>query len=125
MQVTIMTIPDALQAHVTRMAENGESSEALIAYMRAKGLPKPQCIRALANAMHIGLGDAKNAVHFSPTWGDRRASDEAFHEGVFEALEQIQREDGQPAKRPNVSRAKHSLRCTVHRFRFFMPSLRL
>ena len=61
----------------------------MIAHMRASGLPKPVGMRLLADVKGIPLGEAKKLVHFSPVWADRKASDEAFHEGLYKSAEEL------------------------------------
>lgn len=43
------------------------------------------CIRLLPDLTGISLGEAKEAVHYSPAWADRRDSNEALHEATFRA----------------------------------------
>ncbi len=93
MRMEPMVLPEQLRKEVTTMADRGEPNETLIAYMRSSGLPKPHSIRLLSIAAHIGLGEAKQIVHFSPTWADRRASDDAFHDSAEQAMEALQREE--------------------------------
>ena len=40
----------------------------------------------LKEACGIGLAKAKEIVHFSTTWADRKALDEKFHEDIVDAL---------------------------------------
>ncbi len=77
-------IPKPIEDAVHRMVANGESTEAIVASMRAMGLSKPYSMALLRDALPITLGEAKKIVHFSPTWDDRRASDEEFQEALYQ-----------------------------------------
>jgi ribosomal protein L7/L12 len=81
-----MTIPSEIQATILAMAAKGDSTEAMIARMREMGLSKPHSIKLLRDAKIMSLREAKEQVHFSPVWSDRLASDEAFHDAVYQDL---------------------------------------
>jgi ribosomal protein L7/L12 len=57
--------------------------EPTIAHLRAEGFSKIDSIKELRNRLGIPLGDAKEFVHYSPTWADRRKSDDEFHKLVI------------------------------------------
>lgn len=67
----------------------GCSREDLIQAMRKAGLNQIACIKMLRDLCGISLGDAKEAVHYSRAWADRRESNEALHEAAFEALDEL------------------------------------
>lgn len=69
-----------------RRSKAGEDVESIIEYLRASGCSKIESIAALTGALGIGLAKAKEIVHLSATWADRRASDERFHEDIVGTL---------------------------------------
>jgi hypothetical protein len=44
---------------------------------------KEPASKMLRDLNGISLADAKEAVHYSKTWADRRESNEALHEAAF------------------------------------------
>jgi hypothetical protein len=52
--------------------------DAAIEFLRDEGYSKIQSIALIARKFDIGLGPAKEAVHFSAAWEDRRAQDDEF-----------------------------------------------
>jgi hypothetical protein len=77
---------EELIAECRRRLEAGEDVETIIRYLRATGCSKIDSIAVLKGACDIGLAKAKETVHFSATWADRKASDEKFHEDIVDAL---------------------------------------
>ncbi len=87
-------IPQRVPDHeVDRLWASASDQETFLRLLREHGATKIECIRTLRNVAHIGLGEAKEIVHFSPTWADRRASDDAFHDAAEQAIEALQREE--------------------------------
>lgn len=64
----------------------GGSVEQLIEFLRSSGCSKIDTIAVIASACGVGLGDAKEAVHFSPAWDDTRAEDERFQKLVVNTV---------------------------------------
>ena len=62
---------------------SGASQESVIQMMRLAGLHQIACIKMLRDVTGVSLGDAKEAVHYSKAWADRRESNEGFHEAAF------------------------------------------
>ena len=60
--------------------------EAAISLARDKGLSKVKSIIAIRQVTGKSLAEAKEAVHNSQTWADRKASDDDFHREVIEAV---------------------------------------
>jgi ribosomal protein L7/L12 len=77
---------DELIAECRRRSEAGEDAESIISYLRTSGCSKINSIAVLRGACGIGLAKAKEIVHFSATWADRKALDEEFHENIVDAL---------------------------------------
>lgn len=62
--------------------ERGDTIEAIIEFLRASGCQKIDSIAVISKACGTGLAKAKELVHLSDVWKDRRASDDEFHEGL-------------------------------------------
>jgi hypothetical protein len=73
---------EELIAECRHRSEAGEDAETIIRYLRVSGCSKIDSIAILNGACGIGLAKAKEIVHFSATWADRKASDEKFHEDL-------------------------------------------
>src|SRR5262245_34627443 len=65
-----------------RRLKAGEDVESVGGYLRASGCSKIDSIAVLVGAHGIGLAEAKEIVHLSTTWADRRALDDKFHENI-------------------------------------------
>jgi hypothetical protein len=85
-----LTIPEPVRREVFAMADRGERLEAMSQYMAGANVEKVLAIRLLAQAAHIGLGEAKRIIHMSPAWEFRRTSDDQFHEAAFHALKEFE-----------------------------------
>ena len=75
---------------VVRIWRGAADRETFLHSMRAQGATKIESIRALRRVANMPLGEAKEVVHFSPTWADRRAADDRFHQAVITALKEQQ-----------------------------------
>ena len=69
-----------------RRLKAGEDVGSIIGYLRASDCSKIDSIAILKGASGIGLAKAKEIVHLSTTWADRKALDEKFHEDIVDAL---------------------------------------
>ena len=69
--------------------ERGEDFESLIRYLRVSGCSKIESIATIAKGCCVGLGRAKELVHLSPIWQDRRDSDDQFHATVAHAASRL------------------------------------
>lgn len=76
---------DELIAECNHRQEIGADVEALVGFLREAGCNKIDCIVVLREVRKLSLAEAKEIVHFSPTWSDARASDEKFHDDLIEA----------------------------------------
>ena len=77
---------EELIAECRRRLEAGEDVETIIRHLRASDCSKIDSIAILKRACGIGLAKAKEIVHLSTTWADRKALDEKFHEDIVDAL---------------------------------------
>lgn len=68
----------------TAMWGVGARWDEILETLRAERFSKVDCIRATVEILRLPLADAKRIVHDSRAWGDRRKSDEQFHD-VLEA----------------------------------------
>jgi len=66
--------------------------EELIALLRREGASKIDTILVLKHVRGTQIYEAKNLVDSSPTWADVRERDAAFHEDLFRAAEDLERE---------------------------------
>jgi 3-deoxy-D-manno-octulosonic-acid transferase len=76
-----------IEEEARRLRFEGVGQEAVIRFLRDRGCGKIESIRILRSVFDIGLAPAKESVDRSETWKDRRASDDQFHEKLWEELE--------------------------------------
>jgi hypothetical protein len=69
-----------------KMIDQGATVEEIIRALRDDGFSKAPSIKALCDFRLANLAEAKRLIHFSETWADRKAEDEAFHEELVEAM---------------------------------------
>jgi len=74
-----------------RMLSDGYAVENILALLREHGLSKTASIKALMDLQGLTLAEAKRVVHLSPTWQDVYKRDEALHDVLAEAVEQVLR----------------------------------
>jgi hypothetical protein len=63
-----------------KMIEQGAAVEEIIRALRDDGFSKAPSIKVLCDFRLANLAEAKRLVRESPTWADRRADDDTFHE---------------------------------------------
>lgn len=63
--------------------------EEFLSRLRERGAHKLESIRSLRMLGKMSLGEAKEAVHFSSAWADRRASDDEFHDLLIHACHEM------------------------------------
>jgi ribosomal protein L7/L12 len=81
---------DAALVHdITQMLRTGTSEEKVVAHLRQLGLDKIDSIKVIRAATGMSLGEAKERVHLSEAWADRREADDAFHETAFAAAKEF------------------------------------
>jgi hypothetical protein len=66
--------------------EQGEELENVLSFLRGSGCSKLESIAVVASCSEIGLARAKEVVHLSAVWNDRRVSDDALHETTVNAI---------------------------------------
>jgi hypothetical protein len=64
----------------------GEDFENLLEFLRSAGASKVDSIAVIVSACDVDLRRAKELVHFSSAWRDRREADETFHASFIETL---------------------------------------
>jgi len=82
-------IDEGLLQELRALRSNGSPIEDGIRLLRERGVSKLGSIRLLHLALDIDLGDAKSIIYESPTWEDRKASDEAFAESAVKAFSKV------------------------------------
>ncbi len=80
---------DKLVAVCAQMLRGDENIEGVLLFLRRNCKNKIASIEVVARLLNISLGEAKLLVHTSETWLDVRERDEAFHQTVATALEQL------------------------------------
>jgi hypothetical protein len=81
--------PQFLVDSVRQMAADGTTHEEMIAKMRAAGLSIAPSIMLLSQATGLPVNEAKRMVHFSSTWRDCLAANDALHEAAIEAVKRL------------------------------------
>jgi ribosomal protein L7/L12 len=64
-----------------------EPIDKILALLKEQGVSKIDRIRDLRTSLGFGLSDAKDVVHRSRVWEDRRDSEDAFHDRVIAIIE--------------------------------------
>jgi hypothetical protein len=80
-----------------RLAEQGAGMDSLLSFLRARGQSKLDSIAVVARLPDMDLKTAKSLVHNSPVWADRLEADDAFHDDLERAVDEV-REDTRPAR---------------------------
>ena len=84
------------EAIVQRAAElraAGGDWDSVLKKLRDEDFSKIDCIVAIREIEMIPLGEAKEMVHFSPAWEDRREQDDQFHDDLIDAVQKIDWDD--------------------------------
>jgi ribosomal protein L7/L12 len=89
MNARSITITQEIKVAIQKAVANGESAEQLSKRMADLGLEKTAAIKLLRETAKMDLAAAKELIHFSPAWAFRRKADEAFHESLYEGLEEL------------------------------------
>lgn len=66
----------------------GKTNEEIVAFLRAQGCSKVESMTIVARIFGLGLNEAKEIVHLSPTWSDIRTQDDRFHQTLEKGLQQ-------------------------------------
>ena len=72
--------------------ERLDEPEAILAFLRRNGCPKPSSMIVLMDILGCSLGEARDRTHVSPTWADVRERDERVIEEFFDVLESLESE---------------------------------
>jgi hypothetical protein len=83
-----------------RLMEHGAGVDDLLRLLRDRGLGKGPSIPVMARLPGMDLKRAKELVHLSPVWADRRAADHAFHDQLERAMDELQRKNQQSTESP-------------------------
>ncbi len=92
-----LALPSDVEANLKRLIDDGADAETLIVELRRLGFGKVHSIKALVVLGVAPPGGAKELVHFSKAWADRKVADEAFHDELiaeFDADQGTPRNDG-------------------------------
>ena len=80
--------PDAASvAECRQLKQAGADRERIIAFLRSRGLSRIETIAVLREAYDISLKQARQAVHVSAAWTDRRQADDETHERLADLTE--------------------------------------
>ena len=77
-----------------RLLADGNTLDQSLAALRAKGAGVIACIFAVRKFRHCDLAEAKEIVHFSSAWADRREEYEKFHAELEEVAETMDEHRG-------------------------------
>lgn len=77
-----------------RLLADGKTLDQSLAALRAKGAGVIACIFAVKKFRDCDLAEAKEIVHFSPAWADRREEYDEFHAELEEIAKKIDEEGG-------------------------------
>jgi hypothetical protein len=69
-----------------RLLADGNTLDQSLAALRAKGASIIGCIYAVRKFRDCDLAEAKQMVHFSPAWADRREEHDKFHAEMMEEI---------------------------------------
>jgi ribosomal protein L7/L12 len=74
-----------------QMLAEGKSVDTVLAYLRATNVSKIASMQVLMTVMNVSLKQAKEMVHLSTVWSDRRQRDDAFHDSLIVEAEKLQK----------------------------------
>ena len=80
---------DPLPTQAHRLLDQGEDLQDVLGYLRANGCTIVESIKATMRLTGTSLAEAKQTVHTSRAWSDRREAHDAFHAVLVEHLEAI------------------------------------
>ncbi|HTJ31453.1 MAG TPA: hypothetical protein VL346_13195 [Acidobacteriaceae bacterium] len=78
---------------VKKIIDAGRGYEAALKFLRDSNYDQIDSIKVMRSAKNISLKQAKELVHYSRPWEDRRAAAEDIHEAAFEVIEDMKREE--------------------------------
>jgi hypothetical protein len=77
-----------------RLLADGNTLDQSLAALRAKGAGMIESIYAVMKFRDCDLSEAKQIVHFSPAWADRREEHDKFHAELEELAKKIDKQGG-------------------------------
>src|SRR3984957_9759393 len=84
-----MPIAPAILEEAQQLKDNGAGQEGILRFLRDKGRDKIDSIRMLQSIYGLSHAQAKQEVHDSEVWRDRKLADESFHERRWNEFEEI------------------------------------
>lgn len=86
-------------ARALAVIEGCDTVDGAVERLRAEGFYVFDSIKAVHARFGLGLGDAKAAVHLSPTWADMREAHDALHDSLEAALDEAEDEGARERRR--------------------------
>jgi hypothetical protein len=78
---------DQILASAKVRRREGDDVDDVIWFLRESGLSVIDCIKVVMSIENVGLGRAKEIVHFSAAWADTRPQNEEFHKRLAQNLD--------------------------------------
>ena len=75
-----------------QMIQDGKTIEDILVYLRKATKSKGDSGVVIMEVLNITPGEAKRLVYTSEAWKDVRERDEKFHEDIFSALENLDKD---------------------------------
>jgi hypothetical protein len=75
------------------LLRKGQDWDMVLATLRTEGFSIIDSIVAYRQITQVPLGEAKHVVHHSDAWSDRRALHDAFHESIWQAVDELTEHD--------------------------------
>ena len=69
--------------------------EAIVQFLHSLGFSKIESMMYMVESRIASLHDAKEIVHKSNSWAERREADEFFHESLHNAVDEVVKGDGE------------------------------
>jgi hypothetical protein len=80
---------DRLLIDIENRFDEGNSIEEVLRYLRSNGFSVLDSIKVTMRLTGVSLAEAKQVVHTSEAWSDRRAMHDAFHRGLIGETESL------------------------------------
>jgi hypothetical protein len=77
---------EELQAQSRKLFSAGEGYEVIVEFLKNAGLSKFESMILMVESEIASLGQAKEIVHKSESWAERRDSDDEFHKQIHQAV---------------------------------------
>jgi hypothetical protein len=75
-------LPEQLDVMVIRcrsLKDDGASKEDVLSFLRRAGFSQVFSVMVIVSVWNVSLQEAKECVHLSPTWADRKKDNDDFH----------------------------------------------